>query len=54
MRGILYAVGVGPGDPELLTLKAVKMIKRQIVSLVRKETESRVLPTGLRKVQSLI
>lgn len=28
MRGILYAVGVGPGDPELLTLKAVKMIKK--------------------------
>ena len=27
MKGILYAVGVGPGDPELLTLKAVKVIK---------------------------
>ena len=27
MNGILYAVGVGPGDPELLTLKAVKTIK---------------------------
>ena len=26
-KGKLYAVGVGPGDPELLTLKAVKMIK---------------------------
>ncbi len=25
--GILYAVGVGPGDPELLTIKAVKVIK---------------------------
>ena len=28
MKGILYAVGVGPGDPELLTLKAVKVIKK--------------------------
>lgn len=27
MKGKLYAVGVGPGDPELLTLKAVKVIK---------------------------
>ena len=26
MRGILYGVGVGPGDPELMTLKAVKII----------------------------
>ena len=28
MAGILYAVGVGPGDPELLTLKAVKVINK--------------------------
>ncbi|MDE7283910.1 MAG: precorrin-2 C(20)-methyltransferase [Lachnospiraceae bacterium] len=27
MSGILYGVGVGPGDPELMTLKAVRMIK---------------------------
>ncbi len=27
MQGILYGVGVGPGDPELLTLKAVRIIK---------------------------
>ena len=28
MSGILYAVGVGPGDPELLTLKAVKILEK--------------------------
>lgn len=28
MSGILYGVGVGPGDPELMTLKAVKIIKQ--------------------------
>ncbi len=27
-EGILYGVGVGPGDPELLTLKAVKVLKK--------------------------
>lgn len=26
-KGILYGIGVGPGDPELLTLKAVRIIK---------------------------
>ncbi|AKU17803.1 precorrin-2 C(20)-methyltransferase [Luteipulveratus mongoliensis] len=26
--GILYGIGVGPGDPELLTLKAVRLIDR--------------------------
>lgn len=35
MKGILYGVGVGPGDPELMTLKAVRLIR---------ETEVAALP----------
>ena len=27
-KGIFYGVGVGPGDPELLTLKAVRLLER--------------------------
>lgn len=27
MSGILYGIGTGPGDPELLTIKAVRIIK---------------------------
>jgi len=27
MKGILYGVGVGPGDPELITLKAINLIR---------------------------
>ncbi len=27
-KGILYGIGVGPGDPELITLKAVSLLQR--------------------------
>ena len=27
-KGVLYGVGVGPGDPELLTVKAVRLLER--------------------------
>ncbi len=34
MNGILYGAGVGPGDPELMTLKAVRLIKEnEIIAL---------------------
>lgn len=34
MKGKLYGVGVGPGDPELLTLKAVRLIREADVIAV--------------------
>lgn len=40
MRGILYGIGVGPGDPELMTLKAVKRIGAcPVVAIPHKDKE---------------
>ncbi len=36
MAGKLYGVGVGPGDPELLTLKAINIIKEVDVIIAPK------------------
>ena len=36
MIGRLSVIGIGPGDPELLTLKAVRVIKESLVICVPK------------------
>ena len=40
MSGIFYGIGVGPGDPELLTIKAVNAI-RQVDVLIAPKTEKK-------------
>ena len=45
MSGILYGVGVGPGDPELMTLKAVRLIKEMILLQSREQMSARLLHT---------
>lgn len=43
MDGILYGVGVGPGEPDLMTLKAVKLIKEnEVIALPGKEPRKTV------------
>lgn len=34
MNGIFYGIGVGPGDPELMTLKAVRIIRQCQVTAI--------------------
>ncbi len=40
MNGTLYGVGVGPGDPELMTIKALKRIESSpVIAVPAKEKE---------------
>ena len=36
MTGTVYGIGVGPGDPELLTIKAVKAIEKADIIIAPK------------------
>lgn len=43
MKGILYGVGVGPGDPELMTVKAINLIKENdVIAVVGKDAKEAV------------
>ena len=55
MRGTAYGVGVGPGDPELMTLKACRLIRENDVIAVsgRKATESVAYQIALQAVPEL-
>lgn len=49
MAGMLYGVGVGPGDPELITIKAVKTIERCQVLAVPETGPSRTVALDIVK-----
>ena len=40
-KGKLYGIGVGPGDPELVTLKAVRLIRKCDIIAVPHKDKSR-------------
>ena len=40
MKGTAYGVGVGPGDPEMMTLKAIRMIREnEVIAVPGKKAE---------------
>ncbi len=43
MTGILYGVGTGPGDPELLTIKALNVIRQADIIAIPTEEEEKCL-----------
>ncbi|MEG6522037.1 precorrin-2 C(20)-methyltransferase [Desulfotomaculum sp. 1211_IL3151] len=47
MKGIFYGIGVGPGDPELITLKAVHILK-EVAVVIAPRPNARAASTALR------
>ena len=43
MKGKLFGLGVGPGDPELLTVKALRLIKEAMLLQFRGTIFKKVL-----------
>ncbi len=49
MHGKLYGIGVGPGDPELMTLKAMRIMKEADVIVVPGKTKEESVAYGIAK-----
>ena len=49
MKGRLFGVGVGPGDPELMTYKAVRIIRNAKCSQCLREAGNMRSATGLQR-----
>ena len=45
-KGRLYGIGVGPGDPELLTLKALRLLRAAPVVAYQSATDKQSIATG--------
>ena len=47
-KGKLYSVGVGPGDPELLTAKAIRVLSVcDIVAVPQSDRPRSILPRSI-------
>jgi precorrin-2 C20-methyltransferase len=52
-KGKFYGVGVGPGDPELITVKAVKILK-EVEVIIAPHTDKKIESTALSIVRPYI
>ena len=53
MQGTFYGIGVGPGDPELITIKAVKIL-REVDVIIAPRTEKKQSSSALFIARSFI
>ena len=54
MKGTLYAIGVGPGDPDLITLKAANTIRQaDVIAIPQKKEECRAYEIALKAIPEI-
>lgn len=53
MSGIVYLVGAGPGDPKLITLRAVELIKKADVVLYDRLVSQKIIDMIPKKVEKI-
>ena len=53
MTGTVYLVGAGPGDPSLITLRAVELIKKADVVLYDRLVSKKIISMIPRKAKSV-
>ena len=53
MRGTFYGIGVGPGDPELLTVKAIKAIEVKAANKNARELTETIVSSALEWVEAI-
>ena len=53
MIGKVYLVGAGPGDPDLITLKAIELIKKADVVLYDRLVSKKILTMIPKRCKSI-
>ena len=54
MKGTAYGVGVGPGDPELITVKAIRLIRENEVIAGHTKAVKEMLTSSNREASAVL